>query len=159
MQSATLTLDFLATAFVFGTTVWFFFIQAPVLLNKFGREKFVPIQMMLTRVLAPTLLVGTLVMLGAAVASSADFSAPVITAAIAVLGAFVNAQFLIPRALRAGGRGHREIRGKDADASTVGFAADGVGEVTATLHRLVVLCVVVMLAGVVPHALLLAGVL
>lgn len=153
------TIDMLATAFVFGTTVWFFFVQAPFMLKKMGREAFVPVQMMLTRLLGRVLVAGTAIMLVAAlVATGEAVSALVVTAAVALFGALVNQRVLIPRALRAGGRGHREIRGRDADASTADFASKGVGQATARLHRMVVLFVVVMLAGVVPHALLMTGV-
>ena len=168
MQQLSSIVGLLAAAFVFGTTVWFFFIQAPFLLARLGRERFVPIQMMATRVLGKTLVVGTLLMLGAALLAAATlaggpplspFSPLVLSAAVALLGALVNDRVLIPRALKAGGRGHVEIRGHDKDASTAGFAADGVGAATATLHRLVVLFVVVMLAGVVPHLLILTSLL
>ncbi len=165
MQQLSSIVGLLAAAFVFGATVWFFFIQAPALLARLGRERFVPIQMMATRVLGKTLVVGTLLMLGAALLAA--FTAPsgsplsplVLSAGVALLGALVNERLLIPRALKAGGRGHLEIRGHDKDASTAGFAADGVGSATATLHRLVVLFVVVMLAGVVPYLLILAALL
>ena len=41
-------LDVFASSFAFGATVWFFFVQSPVLLKRLGRETFVPIQMGLT---------------------------------------------------------------------------------------------------------------
>lgn len=148
----------LSAAFVFGTTVWFFFIQAPALLKRMGRTKFVPVQMMATAVLVKALLVGTALMAAAAMASTGSVTSPlVLTALLAVFGALVNERVLIPGALAAGGRGHVQVRGKDKEASTATFAADGVGKETATLHRLVVLFVVVMLAGVVPHMLLLGS--
>lgn len=152
----------LSAAFVFGTTGWFFFVQAPVLLRRLGRERFVPIQMMATKTLGKVLVAATALMLGTAAArAGADGgfagSALVWSAALALFGALVNERLLIPRALKAGGRGHVEVRGKDQEASTVGFAADGVGDATAVLHRLVVVFVVVMLSGVVWHLLLLAG--
>lgn len=160
MQQIAITVDVLSTAFVFGATVWFFFLQAPLLLSKLGRERFIPIQMMATKLLARALLAGTALMLGAAlVGAAAVDSLAVLTAALALLGALVNQRVLIPRALRAGGRGHRDIRDKDDEASAAAFAADGVGDATAVLHRLVVLFVVVMLGGAIPHALVLAGLL
>lgn len=157
MQSIAVAIDLFAMAFVFGATAWFFFVQAPVLMHKLGREKFVPIQMMLTKALGRVLLGGTALMLAMAFINSGPTSGAVITAAIALFGALVNQSVLIPRALRAGGKGHRTIRGKDNEASTAGFASEGVGDATATLHRLVVLFVVVMLGGLVSHGLLLVG--
>lgn len=160
MHQTAAIVDVLSMAFVFGATAWFFFLQAPLLLNKLGRERFVPIQMMATRLLAKALLVGTALMVAGALGGGAEVTSPlVMTAGAALLGALVNERVIIPKALRAGGRGHREIRGKDEMASTTGFAADGVGEATSVLHRLVVLFVVIMLAGVVSHALLLTGVI
>ena len=152
MQSILSALDVLSAAFVVGTTVWFFFIQAPVLLRRMGRERFVPVQMMATRALAKALVVGTALMLIAAAAGGGD-TLSVRTAALALDGALVNERLVIPRALAAGGRGQVEVRGKNAEASTAGFVAEGVGTATATLHRLVVLFVVVMLGGAVPHLL------
>ena len=109
MQQLSSIVGLLAAAFVFGTTVWFFFIQAPALLARLGRERFVPIQMMATRVLGKTLVVGTLLMLGAAllaaftVPGGAPLSPLVLSAAVALLGALVNERVVIPRALRAVG--------------------------------------------------------
>ncbi len=151
----------LSAAFVFGTTAWFFFVQAPVLLARLGRERFVPIQMMATKTLGKVLVAATALTLAAAAAGAgAGFAgSPLVwSAALALFGALVNERVVITRALKAGGRGRVEVRGKDAEASTVGFAADGVGDATATMHRLVVLFVVVMLGGVVWHLLLLAKV-
>lgn len=141
----------LSAALVVGATVWFFFIQAPVLLRRLGRERFVPVQMLATRALGKTLLVATGVMLAAALGGSFGPTPRVLSAAVALFGALVNERVLIPRALKAGGRGRKEVQGRDAEASTAGFAADGVGSATAALHRLVVLFVVVMLGGAVAH--------
>ena len=57
----------------------------------------------------------------------------------------------------AGGKGLRDARGKDDGASTAGFASEGVGAKTKTLHRTVVLFVVVMLGGLVAHGYYLIG--
>ncbi len=153
----------MAAAFALGATVWFFFVQAPFLLRRLGRERFVPIQMLATRQYGRALVVATGVMLAAAVADAlthglalANLLTPLVgTAALATVAALVNARVLIPRAIKAGGRGYLDVRGHDSEASTASFAADGVGEATATMHRLVVLAVVTMLAGVVPHLILL----
>jgi hypothetical protein len=124
-----------------------------------GRERFVPIQMFLTRTLAPVLAAGTGLILVAAWLSELTLSAAVWTAAIAFAGALVNQQNIIPRALRAGGQGHRDIRGLDEEGSTAGFVSVGVGNKTATMHRLVVAFIVFMRLGLVPHGLILAGVI
>ncbi|MCO4763320.1 MAG: DUF4149 domain-containing protein, partial [Myxococcales bacterium] len=159
----TALIGLIAAAFALGATVWFFFVQAPFLLRKLGRERFVPIQMLATRQYGRALVVATGVMLVAAVVDAlmaepalTDLLGPVVgTAALATVAALFNAVVLIPRAIKAGGRGYRDIRGQDGEASTVGFVADGVGNATATMHRLVVLAVVTMLAGVVAHLALL----
>ena len=153
-------IDTLAAAFVFGATVWFFFIQAPVLLSKIGRERFVPIQMNATKVLFKALVVTTAVMVAANLAGgNGPLSMAGGSALLALLGALINERFLVPKALKAGGRGYKAIKGKDVEADTAGFALDGVSADTATMHRLVVVFVVVMLAGVVPHLLMLTGVI
>jgi hypothetical protein len=61
----------------------------------------------------------------------------------------INARVVVPMALEAGAR---SIRDDDkADSSAVGFAKDGGGNSTKTLHRTVVVFVVAMLVGTVGH--------
>ncbi len=63
-------IDLFAVAFVFGATIWFFFVQSPVLLKKMGREQFVPIQMRLTVVLFKSLTISLFIMTGASAGHS-----------------------------------------------------------------------------------------
>jgi hypothetical protein len=146
-------IDLLATSFAFGATAWFFFVQSPVLLKRLGREKFVPIQMGLTVVLFRTLTAATaLVVLATALQGHPPQSSPMLTALVALAGSLINQLVVVPRALRAGGASRQDLKGKDRDASTAAFASEGAGNRTRLLHRLVVLFVVVMLAGLVLHA-------
>jgi len=68
MNRAIEAADLLASSFVIGATIWFFFIQSPVLMKELARERFVPIQMRLTIVLFRTLSGALLAMLGASCA-------------------------------------------------------------------------------------------
>lgn len=153
----TQVIDLLALAFVFGATTWFFFVQSPVLLEKLGRENFVPVQMQLTIVLFRTLSVGLLIMLVASVGHSPFGSATTLAAGIAMVAGLINQFVVVPRALKAGGQSRRDIKGKDSEGSTAGFASEGAGARTQWLHRLVVLFVVLMLGGVVVHGISLLG--
>lgn len=151
--------DLMASSFVFGTTVWFFFIQSPVLLKRMGRDQFVPLQMRLTVVLFRALTVAMTIATAATVTQAGTVSSPAVLASLAALMATViNKYIVVPRALIAGGRGLKEVRGRDAEASVAKFNVEGVGSATTLLHRMVVLFVVLMLAGVVAHLyFLLAG--
>lgn len=144
-------IDLFALAFVFGATTWFFFVQSPVLLKRLGREKFVPIQMQLTVVLFRALSVLLLIMFVAAAGHSPFGSATALAAGIALVAGLINQFVVVPRALKAGGQGRREIKGKDSEGSTASFASEGAGARTQWLHRLVVVFVVIMLGGVVVH--------
>ena len=145
--------DLLASSFIIGATIWFFFIQSPVLLKKLGRERFVPIQMRLTIVLFKTLSAALLLMLGASFWHSSVWSATTLAAAVATAAGLINWIYVVPKALRAGGRSIAEIRGKDSEGSLEGFTSEGVGTKTKTLHRLVVLFVVIMVGGTIYHGL------
>ena len=67
------------------------------------------------------------------------------------MAVLINKFVVLPRALKAGGQGRADIKGKDSEGSTANFAAEGVGNRTKTLHRLVVFFVVIMLGGVAVH--------
>lgn len=151
-------LDLFASATVLGATVWFFFVQSPVMLKRSGRESFVPLQMKLTVVLFKTLQLLLFVSAAAAALHSPWSSAVVITAGVGLFGGLVNRHVIVPRALKAGGRSRRSIRGKDDEASTVSFASQGAGAKTKTLHRLAVLFVAVMLGGIGAHLVLLVSI-
>lgn len=150
-------IDLLAFSFVLGATAWFFFIQSPVLLKRMGRESFVPLQMRLTVVLFETLIVALLVMLGATLLHSPLASLGTGTAAVALLAGLINKFVVVPRALKAGGASRRDIKGKDDEGSTAGFASEGAGDKTKWMHRLVVVFVVMMLGGAVHHGITLIG--
>ena len=150
-------LDLFAMAFAFGATAWFFFVQAPTLLAALGREKFVPLQMRLTLVLFRTLTALSVVVLGAAMLHAPLGSLATRGACVALAGVLVNQFVVVPRALRAGGKSRADIKGKDEEGSTTGFASEGAGNRTRMMHRLVVLFVVVMLGGFVANGLALLG--
>jgi len=143
--------DLFAMAFVFGATVWFFFVQSPLLLARMGRDSFVPLQMRLTAALFQALAVALLVMTAASVAHGRRADLATLGAGVALAGGLINRFLIVPRALRAGGQSRRDIAGKDHEGSTAGFASEGAGAKTKVLHRLVVLFVLVMLAGAVTH--------
>ena len=151
MMQIARAIDLFALAFVFGATGWFFFVQSPVLLKTLGREQFVPIQMRLTVVLFKALNVSLFVMLVASVGHSPLGSSSTIAAGTALIAGLINKFYVLPKALKAGGKSRMDIRGKDNEGSTGNFASEGVGNRTKLLHRLVVLFVVIMLCGVVVH--------
>ncbi|GAB1483715.1 hypothetical protein MASR2M78_25310 [Treponema sp.] len=144
-------IDLFSMALVFGATVWFFFVQAPTLLKKLGREQFVPIQMRLTVILFRTLAVSLLIMFASAMGHSPLGSTTTLTAGIALAAGLMNQFIIIPRALKAGGQSYKDIKGKDSEGSSLGFASEGAGSRTQLLHRLVVLFVVIMLGAVLVH--------
>ena len=80
-----------------------------------------------------------------------------LTASVAATAGLLNRYVVVPRALRAGGRSRAQIKGKDHEGSTAGFASYGAGAATKLMHRLVVAFVVVMLGGVVGHVAVLIG--
>ncbi|MDP3231499.1 MAG: DUF4149 domain-containing protein [Myxococcales bacterium] len=153
------TIDLLALAYVFGSTAWFFFVQAPVLVKRMGRDRFVPLQMSLALVLFRSLSVALLVMAGAALASThAPGSTLVLTALVALAGAVINTVFVLPRALKTGGVSLKEVQSIDEQKSVGNFVSQGGGQASAFWHRVVVVFVLVMLGGLVPHAVLLVSV-
>lgn len=147
----TRAIDLFSMALVFGATVWFFFVQAPVLLKKVGREQFVPIQMRLTVVLFRLLSVTLLIMFGAATGHSPISSITTSAAGIALASGLINQFVILPRALKAGGQSYNEIKGKDSEGSIVGFASKGAGDKTQVLHRLIVVFVAIMLGAIIAH--------
>ncbi|MFT4735017.1 MAG: hypothetical protein ACJA0X_002546 [Cyclobacteriaceae bacterium] len=140
-------------AFVFGATIWFFFFQSPYLLKKIGRDAFVPIQMQLTVLLFNVLLILTTALFINTIVHNKINSNVFISAGIVLLGTAINKFFIIPKALRAGGSGLKEVKGENNKGTVANFASLGVGSKTKVLHRLVVVFVVVMLAGTIWHGL------
>ncbi|RLB55088.1 MAG: hypothetical protein DRJ42_07265 [Deltaproteobacteria bacterium] len=150
-------LDVLLLSFAFGTTLWFFFVQSPALFKSMGKERFLPLQMRLTKLLFKTLAVVVPLMLGATLVHGRDpYWLHVGTAGLATLGVLTNNFVVVPRALKAGGQSLRDLQNEQApDGSVSGFASDGGGSATKVWHRMVVLFVVVMLAGLVSHGIVL----
>ena len=152
------TINFLTLAYVFGSTVWFLFIQSPALVNRIGRDRFVPLQMGLVGVLFRSLSVALLIMTVAALALEQNvLSGPVLSAATALAAALINHFFVVPRALKHGGRSLREEVTEDEQKSVSRFASEGGGEATRFWHRVLIIFVVIMLAGVVLHTFQLAA--
>jgi hypothetical protein len=148
--------DLLATAFVFGACVWFFFVQSPPLLKAMGRDKFVPIQMRLTALLFQALTVTLIIALAASALHSSPASWTTLSLAAAVAAVLINKFVVLPQAFRAGGQSRVEAKSaQQSDPTVASFASEGLGNRTRTLHRLVVAFVIVMLAAVVTHAVLL----
>jgi hypothetical protein len=147
------SVEILSLAYAFGATVWFFFVQSPVLVKRMGRDNFVPLQMSMVGPLFRSLSLVLLIMVVATLAQGfALLSVPVLTALLALAGALINTVHIVPRALKQGGKSRKEELDAEAQKSVARFAADGGGKASRVLHRLVVLFVVVMFAGLIPHA-------
>jgi hypothetical protein len=158
VQSLVSIIDLLATATLIGATVWFFFVQSPVMLARAGRERFVPMQMKLTRVLFRVLEgLAIVAVAGAAFHSGLDSASVTLPAIVGLVAVVINNRLVIPRALRAGGAAMKDIRGRDEEGSVGGFASEGAGEATTWMHRLVVVFVVAMLGGMGTHLVALMG--
>eukprot|EP01062_Namystynia_karyoxenos_P017615 TRINITY_DN16503_c0_g1_i1.p2 TRINITY_DN16503_c0_g1~~TRINITY_DN16503_c0_g1_i1.p2 ORF type:complete len:161 (+),score=63.24 TRINITY_DN16503_c0_g1_i1:84-566(+) len=142
----------LSSSFIIGSTAWFFFLQSPVLLSVLGREKFVPVQMRLTRTLFRSLTVAASAALAATVGAEwGDLGKAQLAAAVALTATLINTLAVVPRALQAGKASMGERKGKDSEGSTAKFASEGGSRSTAALHRTVVVFVVLMLAGSASH--------
>jgi uncharacterized integral membrane protein len=154
MNHIALVLDILFSSFAFGATIWFFFVQSPALLKWMGKEKFIPIQMRMTKVLFKALSVAVpLAFAMSMVHSRHVFWLHVVTLGAAMFGALFNAFVVVPRALKAGGKALKDVRSGEEEASdsVADFASVGGGEASKTWHRLVVVFVVVMLGGLFGH--------
>ena len=143
-------LDLILAGTILGTNVWFFFVQSPVLVKSMGREKFVPIQMRLAKVLvrlvailASVLFVVAWIAFGIGLA----FFGALVTAVAAIVCHF----YVIPKALRAGGIGRSETVAAGGDKSVDKFVTEGSGPSAAFWHRTVVFCVVIILSGVIAN--------
>jgi hypothetical protein len=151
--------DGLTLAFAVGSTAWFFFIQSPVLIKKLGRDRFVPIQMRLTKVLFKSLSISLAIMVVASVyAGWVLGSKLILTAIVGCLAALINTYIVVPKALQAGGQGLRESQPESEQTSVTNFASLGAGQASRFWHRTVVLFVVMMLMGLLPHAYFLVNV-
>lgn len=158
MTTVARSVDLLALAFAFGSTAWFFVIQSAVLVKRMGRDRFMPLQMSLAQVLFKSLTVALLVMLGAAMISTGDLlSMPVLTATVAFMGAAINNFFVLPRALKTGAKSLKEEQPVEEQRSVANFVSQGGGQASRFWHRAVVFFVLVMFAGLLPHAASLAS--
>ncbi len=144
-------LDVLIASLAIGATVWFFFIQSPALIRSMGRDRFVPLQMRLTRLLFAVLMYATLAVLGLSLVLSPGVGPVLAGAVIAAAGALFSHFYVIPRALRAGGKGRAEARKAGDEGSVAQFAVEGSGPSSKFWHQLVVVFVVVILGGLVVH--------
>lgn len=154
ISNLALGLDSLATAFALGATVWFFFIQSPALIKKMGKEKFIPIQMRLTIVLFKSLTMAIVVMCAASlIHGTSVLAAPMLSAVLALVAVLLNNFVVVPRALRVGGLARKDEMSKSDQKSVTAFASVGAGQRSKFWHRMVVMCVLVMAAGLIPHML------
>lgn len=143
--------DLLALSFALGATLWFFFVQSPVLFKRMGRARFVPLQMSLVKVLFRTMTVAIAIMLGASVLHHGEVPSLAVCSAVAALGGVaMNSFIVVPRALKAGAVSMRE--GEGDESGVAAFASYGGGKATQFWHRMIVLFVLVMLGGLLPHA-------
>lgn len=144
--------DAVGTALVFGATTWFFFIQSPMLLKTLGRERFVPLQMRMTKLLFSTILVALVCTLAASISHTPPNSLVTCSVVAALAAASINRFLVLPQAFRAAGQGLVEARNAaQADARAADFASKGIGNRTKILHRLVGLLVLAMLASLAVH--------
>jgi hypothetical protein len=149
--------DQLLTGFTVGVTIWHFFIQAPLLVKLMGKEKFVPLMMQLTRLWIKSIFISSTLVLAL---SSILFVSPSFSSlstmkfylpVVGWLAVAINHFGIVPKALKAGARSHHTRKG-DNNKDIKDFAVDGGGKSeTAALHQTVVVFVVVMLGGFLPH--------
>jgi hypothetical protein len=150
--SIALIIDMFAMSFAFGSTVWFFFVQSPAMFKHVVREEFVPLQMRMGKLLFTSALVALALLVAASVVQSGSVTAwGSVAAAAALLFGALNKFFIFPMALRAGGESHQMKEGRGETGSPVEFASEGAGKSATAKHRLVVLFVVAMVAGLVTH--------
>ena len=138
-------LDLAVAGYLVGANVWFFFLQSPALVAAMGREKFVPIQMRLTKLLFRSLSAAAVAL---AVLALIGGGSVAIAGALLAAGAALVAQVaILPRAFRAGGKGRAETMAAGGDKSVAKFASEGAGPSATFWHRTVVVFVVLILAG------------
>ncbi len=138
-------IDLAVAGFLVGANVWFFFIQSPLLINIMGRSKFVPIQMKLTKLLFRSLSVAAVMLVILAWISSGTLA--LYGALFAAVSALIAHYYVIPQALKAGGKGRVETIAEGDDSSVAKFASEGSGPSAAFWHRTVVVFVVLILIG------------
>jgi len=139
------TLELAIAGFLIGANVWFFFLQSPSLILFMGRDKFIPIQMRLTKLLFRTQSVAAILLflLTWQFGGTVALQGAGLAAAAALIANFV----VIPKALKAGGKGRVETMDEGGDKSVTKFASEGSGPSATFWHRTVVLFVVLILLG------------
>jgi hypothetical protein len=148
-----ITIDLFLTGFTVGTTVWFFFIQSPMLFNLMGREKFVPIMMQMTRLWVHTMFLSTSTLLAVSLVIKHDYRESlqfyyVLAGWVAIL---TNRFVMVPNALKAGASSHQERKG-DNSKDVKSFVVEGGSKTeTKTMHQAVVTFVLIMSAALVAH--------
>jgi hypothetical protein len=153
LDTLLITADLFLTGFTVGTTVWFFFIQSPMLFNLMGREKFVPIMMQMTRLWVQTMFLSTSALLVVSFVLKQNFRESlqfyfVLAGWVAIL---INRYVVVPKALKAGASSHQERKG-DSSKDVKSFVVEGGSKTeTKTLHQTVVVFVLVMAAALVAH--------
>jgi hypothetical protein len=115
-------LDSLLSSSTIGITVWVFFIQAPFLLDAFGRAKFIPQMMKITRLYAKVIVVTTLLNCAVAYANDTLFNGG---ALVALACALINSYGIIPYALKAGARSMSEKNEENASRTAKDFVSTG----------------------------------
>ncbi|CAM9936470.1 unnamed protein product [Heterosigma akashiwo] len=146
-----LLIDILASGFIFGATVWVFFIQSPVLFNFLGREKFVPPMMRLTKALFHWSLPAASFISVLCSGANKKHTLNLVFPLISLVSVTINALVVVPRALKAG-KSTAAMRKGDRTNDTASFVVDG-GAKSSTkfYHQSVVLFVLFMTAGTVLH--------
>ncbi len=130
----------LAASISSGALAWVFLVQAPLLSRRWGRDRFVPLQMTLMKPLLTVTGVASVVML----ATATDLVHRAIASGALVLTGV--AAVLTPKALRAGGRSlHESLNAADSH-SAARFLTDGGGRATKWLHRALGLSVIGVLS-------------
>lgn len=156
IQNIALIIDIVAMSLVLGATAWFFFIQSPVLYKLMVRERFVPVQMHLSKVLFTTLFITlAILIIAAAVQTSSLVSLSTLTAFFAFLAAGINKFLVFPTALRAGGESHKLQEDHGETGTPSEFVSEGAGRSATRMHRIVVLFVLLMVASLISHAIFL----
>ena len=140
-----LTVELAVAGYLIGANVWFFFLQSPALISSMGRDKFVPIQMRLTKLLFRTHSLAAILLL--VMAWIVGTRIAILGAGLAVAAALIAQLFVIPQALKAGGKGRAETMSEGGDNSVAKFASEGSGPSAKFWHRSVVVFVVLILAG------------
>lgn len=95
--------DLILASFIIGANVWFFFLQSPALIGFLGRDKFVPIQMRLTKLLFRAVSIAAILLIVVAWFANMN-TLSMLGADLTLAAALVANFFVIPRALVAGGK-------------------------------------------------------